>query len=455
MLIRERYRVVQELGKGGGFGKIFEVDDRGTPKVLKVLNLEQFCNPEDKQKVLSLFKREADVLKRLNHPGIARVEPEDGYFTWLESAREPFHCLVMEKIDGHNLEEWLEQRGNQPITKEQAIEWLKQLVKILKYLHEQHFFHRDIKPSNIMLKPDGQLVLIDFGTVREVTNTYLSKISEQREVTVLHSEYYTPPEQINGNSVPQSDFYALGCTLVCLLTGKCLKELPKDPQTHKFIWRNHAPTVGEPLANLIDWLIAPLPRERPENTQVILEYLEAVEKGLPIFQKSAVVPRNWQYWFSQPFRHPLKILFLLLIVSIFPLAILLVRTTVIDRPLCRSHLCIGRNPKDSTCDKDAITITTRDKGYAPSFVEVELRYSWRCNSTWVRTTGQLFPRTDYLEDTQGKKYGASQEIQLPSGEMIRYTNMGPGDIEIRACSQPSSGEPKCTSFVNPSLVPPN
>jgi serine/threonine protein kinase len=287
LVLQNRYRVVQKLGQGG-FAETFEVDDRGTPKVIKVLNLDNCRDINKKLKALSLFQREAAVLKRLNHSGIPRVET-DGYFKWPEAAREPFHCLVMEKIDGHNLNDWLKQRGYKPISQEQAIDWLKQLVVILNYLHQQHFFHRDIKPSNIMLKPDGQLVLIDFGTVREVTNTYLIKFGDE-DVTKLISDGYTPLEQIKGKAVLQSDFFALGHTFVHLLTGKHPHELPEDNLSGELIWRNHAPTVCKPLADLIDWLIKPLPVERPENTQVILEYLEAVANGLPeISQNSLAV----------------------------------------------------------------------------------------------------------------------------------------------------------------------
>ncbi len=77
----------------------------------------------------------------------------------------------MEYIAGQDLSEWLTLRGNQPITESQALEWLRELVTILHQVHQQNFFHRDIKPSNIMLKPDGHLALIDFGTARQVTHS--------------------------------------------------------------------------------------------------------------------------------------------------------------------------------------------------------------------------------------------------------------------------------------------
>jgi WD40 repeat protein len=281
LVLQHRYRVVQRLSKRG-FGEIFEVDDRatGTLKVLKVLHFDSCRNLEQKQEALYLFRREVDVLMRLNHPGIPRVE-SDGYFQWPQAASEPFHCLVMEKIDGQNLEDWLRQRSNKAISQEQAIDWLIQLVTILDYLHQQYYFHRDIKPSNIMLKPDGQLVLIDFGTVRDVTNTYLIKFDDEEVTHFIISDGYTPLEQLNGKGLPQSDFFALGRTFVHLLTGKHPNSFPKDDLTFKLKWRDSATQTSPPLANLIDWLIAPLPKERPEDTQVILQFVEAVANGLP------------------------------------------------------------------------------------------------------------------------------------------------------------------------------
>jgi len=278
LVLKNRYRVVRKMGKGG-FGETFEVNDRGTPKVLKVLNLDNFTNLASKQKAITLFQREANVLKRLNHPSIPKVDPK-GYFTLLNAANEPFHCLVMEKINGENLEEWLEQRGNQPITKKQAIDWLNQLVKVLEYLHHHRYFHRDIKPDNIILKPNGQLALIDFGSVREITGTYLAKLVDEIDVTKLVSSGYTPLEQINGKAVLQSDFFALGRTFVYLVTGQHPAKFVENDITGELIWRDSATQISPEFADLIDWMMAAFPGKRPANTQVILQSLDGIGKGL-------------------------------------------------------------------------------------------------------------------------------------------------------------------------------
>ena len=264
LIINERYRLIRPLRElnGGHPSEVFEVDYLGTPKVLKVL-------PGHRQKLVELFQREVHVLQRLEHPGILTV---DTYFVFPLSNGNELHCLVMEKIEGQDLRQWLE--DNDPISEALAIDWLQQLATILAQVHREQLLHRDIKPSNIMRRPDGQLVLIDFGTVREITPTYVEKLKGQ-DITRVYSPGYTSPEQCDGRAVAQSDFFALGRTFVHLFTNTYPDDLPKDPQTNQLEWRQAA-HVSKPLADLIDDLMAPLPQNRPQNTQVILERLVAV-----------------------------------------------------------------------------------------------------------------------------------------------------------------------------------
>ncbi len=270
-LLQGRYQVIARIG-GGGFGDIFEVDDGGIIKVLKVLNLDNFHDPNTKQKATILFQREAEFLIHQRHPGIPRVET-DGYFTWHEGSSKQLPCLVMEKIWGQNLQEWMLARSHQEIDTEIAVDWLNQLIEIINVLHQQQYFHRDIKPSNIMLKPDGQLVLIDFGAVREVTETYLRQQKENYTGTAIISAGYTPSEQAEGHAVPQSDFFALGRTFVYLLTGQLPILLPKNSENGQLIWRNKATDVSPFLADLLDRMMAVFPGQRPQKCQEILQVL--------------------------------------------------------------------------------------------------------------------------------------------------------------------------------------
>ncbi|MCF2151706.1 serine/threonine protein kinase [Desmonostoc muscorum LEGE 12446] len=273
LLLEGCYRVTRPIGKGG-FARTFEVSDSGKLKILKVLTLNE-------PKAVLLFQQEAEVLKRLNHPGIPNAEDYFQFFP--QNSQDPVHCLVMDKIDGENLHEWLEKRGNRPISEKQAILWLTQLANILHEVHQQQFFHRDIKPSNIMLTADGQLVLIDFGIAREITETYEKK-QVAGEITRFVSDGYAPLEQINGRAVLQSDFFALGRTFVHLLTGKYPLDLMADPYgdpyTADLNWRDEANHISPFLGDFIDHLMMRPVKDRPANTQVILERLSEVKETL-------------------------------------------------------------------------------------------------------------------------------------------------------------------------------
>ncbi|MGK7874438.1 MAG: GTPase [Xenococcaceae cyanobacterium] len=323
LLLQNRYRVERPLGKDG-LGEKWEVDDDGTLKVLKVLH-------NSYPKAVELFEREANLLKQLNHPGIPKVD-RNGYFTfWPESGsvpnpskilpdnttqlitnlpspereqrpREPLHCLIMEKIEGLNLQEWLEGRGNQPITEKQGLAWLKQLVEILAQVHEQKYFHQDIKPDNIIKRQNEQLVLIDFGALSESTATNLREVERE---DFKDAEGYTPPEQFKGHSIPQSDFFALGRTFVYLLTGKPPTKFGENIKTGqlRLNWRTSAPQVSKPLADLIDELMAPSPEKRPENTEVILQRLALLEIELSIEPILKELPRAMRFLAKQILKH--------------------------------------------------------------------------------------------------------------------------------------------------------
>ncbi|WP_205370627.1 WD40 repeat domain-containing serine/threonine-protein kinase [Thermoleptolyngbya sp. PKUAC-SCTB121] len=289
LVLRERYRVMRLISDKSGFGQVYEAYERNVPKILKVLKEIHSGH----SKAVALFQREAVVLSQLRHPGVPAIEP-DGYFQFLPRGSEsPLHCIIMEKIDGPNLREWMRQQGNHGISEAQARRWMRQLTEVLHLVHERNYFHRDIKPENIMLRSNGQLVLVDFGAVREMTATYLAQLGGSEGVTRISSAGYTPPEQERGQAVPQSDFYALGWTFIYLLTGK----QPTDPDIYNphdnsFRWRQFAPQVSEPFADFIDRLIAPKASDRPSSTREILEDLAAIAppSNLPRIQALAARP---------------------------------------------------------------------------------------------------------------------------------------------------------------------
>ena len=255
--------------------------EAGTHQIIKILLVHDRFEPYDAKRVKLLY-RESEVLKNVDHPGIPKT-PEDGFFCLKDTGiAKEVYCLVQQKIEGQTLDQWLEEHG--PISEKLALNWLKQLADSLHAVHQIGYFHRDIKPANIMIKADGNLVLIDFGAARDLSDTYLAKIgsapleddyNHRLEVTTVFTAGYAPPEQLNGKGLFQSDFYALGCTFVHLLTGIHPSNLPASMDTGKLTWRDNAPQLSKPFADFLDKLMSIAPGKRPQNTTSLLHYLES------------------------------------------------------------------------------------------------------------------------------------------------------------------------------------
>ncbi|BCL38414.1 bifunctional serine/threonine-protein kinase/ABC transporter substrate-binding protein [Nostoc sp. MS1] len=271
LILQNRYRIRCPLQADPGiYTEVFEVEDlvnQNQPKVLKSLIQ---VSPELER----LFEQEASILTTLRHPGLPVGEV---IFPLVLNTGCQLRCFVMEKIPGENLQNWLDE--NQYVTSyKTALDWLKQITNILQFVHKQKFFHRDIKPGNIMLRPDGRLVLIDFGTARQLTQT----IVNGNPVTVIQSIGYTATEQLNGHAVVQSDFYALGRTLIYLLTGI------NPAQAHQENLRNwpryiQDKTTPKRLILLIQAMTAFRPQHRPQTAQAILNQIAQIEE--PIYVK--------------------------------------------------------------------------------------------------------------------------------------------------------------------------
>jgi len=257
-----------------GFGVVYEAFEGFTAKILKVLQ-EKWNN---EPKAVELFKREYDVLLELSRQNVTGVPRGDAYFQYSTREGKILHCLVMEKVEGINLEQWLKQYDN--LSQKRALKWLREITLILDKIHQQNWLHRDIKPPNIMLRNSGELVLIDFGTAREETQTYHQKVKGQ-QVTGITSAGYTPNEQQHGQAVIQSDFYALGRTFVHLLTGEHPLEI-YDAINDVLAWREETENIHPLLLDFIDELMGRLPKNRPANTRFILQRLDQIERQLKL-----------------------------------------------------------------------------------------------------------------------------------------------------------------------------
>jgi CHASE2 domain-containing sensor protein/predicted Ser/Thr protein kinase len=281
LVICDRYRIIKPLRQldEQHHTEVFEIDDGGIPKILKVLT-------SNRRRLVELFEQESKILQQLEHLSISRW---DNYFTFVPNqSNQKLRCLVMEKVEGENLKQWLQTNGK--LTETKAVEWLKQLLAILVQVHKQHILHRDIKPSNIMIRPDGKLILIDFGTARQITTTYIEKL-EDSDITRVYSPGYTAPEQLQGQAVFRSDFFALGRTFIHLMTGIYPNDLPKT-QTNQLFWHNLAPQISNYLQDLIDRTIALSPLDRP-HAGAILDRLNGVsEPPTAVWHNRSF--RSWQ-----------------------------------------------------------------------------------------------------------------------------------------------------------------
>ncbi|TAF91149.1 MAG: serine/threonine protein kinase [Oscillatoriales cyanobacterium] len=279
LLIADRYRIIKPVRSPNPARPtdIFEVKDWGTGenewgtvKVLKVL--KHTHNPD----LVRLFKQEARVLIWLaGSGGVPKVEPDAYFQIKLPNNFQKLSCLVMEKISGENLAEFLTK--NQYVSQELAFDWLQQMLDILQEIHKYHLVHRDIKPSNLMVAADGKLRLIDFGAATEAGI----------DTTPVGSAGYCAPEQVAGKAEVRSDFFALGRTFVHLLTGLQPIDFPVNPTTGKINWRNQAVGVDELFVSLIDQLMEPLPENRPEDYRRRTEVTITVIVALAIRVKAS------------------------------------------------------------------------------------------------------------------------------------------------------------------------
>ena len=260
VVINDRYTIARKLsGNRQTNADVFVVFDRQDTNVQKILKVLTNQEPH----VLKMFKIEQIILTELDHPGIPKSRDAFEVSAPKGSASDSqfVPCIVMEKIQGQTLQEYINDHGC--IDEKLAIDWMNQLTKILGYVHSQKLFHRDIKPTNIMLRDDGTLALIDFGTSRHITQTVVNGGSN----TVVFSYGYTAPEQLAGKAEIRSDFYALGRTFLHLLMG----ELPSE-------WKTFSPKIiiSSPFLKLLKDLSEDDVKHRPSDAKAILKRLRSI-----------------------------------------------------------------------------------------------------------------------------------------------------------------------------------
>ncbi len=232
ILLEGRYEVEQVIGYGG-MSTVYRARDTRFSQTVRVCAVKEMfdisTDPNVRQDKLKRFEEEANFLALLNHPSIPQI------FDFFPANERRY--LVLEFIEGKNLETLLEERGA-PFEEKQVLEWAVTLCEVLAYLHNHKpkpIVFRDMKPSNVMVREDGRLVLIDFG---------IAKNFQSEKGTMIGTEGYSPPEQYKGLALQGGDIYALGATMHQLLTNS-------DPRVEiPFTFHERLPQALNPKISL-------------------------------------------------------------------------------------------------------------------------------------------------------------------------------------------------------------
>ena len=200
-----KYKILNEIGHGGMSVVYLALNERAN-KTWAIKEVRK-DGGTDNEVVSQGLIAETEMLKRLHHPNLPSIvdviDTEDSFI------------IVMDYIEGRSLQDLLDTSGPQPV--DRVVDWAKQLCSVLSYLHSRipPIIYRDMKPPNVMLRPNGQVMLIDFGTAREY------KQHNDRDTTWLGTRGYAAPEQFGGRGQTdaRTDIYCLGATIYHLLTG--------------------------------------------------------------------------------------------------------------------------------------------------------------------------------------------------------------------------------------------
>ncbi|MBE6808053.1 MAG: serine/threonine protein kinase [Ruminococcaceae bacterium] len=204
-LVDGKYKILNKVGQGGMSVVYLAMNERANKQwAVKEVRKDGVL---DFESVKQGLVAETDILKRLSHPHLPSIvdviDTDDSFI------------IIMDYVQGNSLDKALKEFGAQP--QEEVIEWSKQLCDVLGYLHTRQpaIIYRDMKPANVMLKPDGNISLIDFGTARE------HKASKVEDTTCLGTRGYAAPEQYGGmgQTDARTDIYCLGATIYHLVTG--------------------------------------------------------------------------------------------------------------------------------------------------------------------------------------------------------------------------------------------
>jgi len=269
-ILKNRYKIVKNLGKGG-MAIVFEAQDLLLDRkvALKMLRPE-FVNDSD---FVKKFRHEAKAVARLSHPNVVSI------FDIGEDDEK--HYLVMEKVEGRTLKDIIEERGKLSIT--ESLDIANQICAALVVAHRNNIIHCDIKPHNVLITPDKQVKVTDFGIARAVTSSTIT-ITD----TVMGSAHYFSPEQAQGGEIKiRSDLYSLGIVLYEMLTGEvpfkgdspisvALKHIQEEAKKPSELNKD----IPSEVDRLVMKAIAKEPEDRFNSAAEMRESITRVLKGL-------------------------------------------------------------------------------------------------------------------------------------------------------------------------------
>lgn len=216
------------VGKGG-MGQVYRGTDPncGDRVAIKEM-LAQYVTDSE---LRARFHQEVKILSQMEHPSIVKMR---GSF---EIGGNLY--LVMDYVQGDTLEKYVRQRGR--LSEEEAVHILRQLLEALEYAHRKGFVHRDIKPSNIMVKPGGDICILDFGIAKDMNGNGLTV----GQLTIGSSGYMSPEQAEGYNIDKRSDIYSVGCVLYFMLTGRhAYTKKTNDHETRMSILENRFPDAS-------------------------------------------------------------------------------------------------------------------------------------------------------------------------------------------------------------------
>lgn len=254
-VIGEKYRILSELGQGG-MSTVYLVVNEKTNKLWAMKKVRK-VDSQDSNLLKESLQTEINTLKKLKHPNLPSVveviEQQDEYL------------VVMDYIEGISLENLLEEKDM--LDEEQVVRYAIQLCDVLSYLHTRKpaIIYRDMKPSNIVLKPDGTVVLIDFGTAREF------KEDAAMDTNNLGTRGYAAPEQFGkkGQTDARTDIYCLGMTLYQLLTA----HNPAEPPYEIYPITKWNPKLSTGLERIVHKCIQKNPNDRFQSADELMRAL--------------------------------------------------------------------------------------------------------------------------------------------------------------------------------------